>query len=189
MDLITNQGNLFADCLDLRYDSPMGSDENIKTTHGMTLCISCGLCCTGHFFVWSKLRSAELDSIESLGLKVFREPGQRGFNQPCPLWQGQCTIYDSPHYPRFCHTYKCELLKQLQNESIHLPEALIIVHQAKELIEKVELLLPDSTNDNFRERLVNHIERGKADKDFERKANELLLFLDTQFDINDFFDS
>ena len=70
-----------------------------------------------------------------------------------------------------------------------MPEALIIVHQAKELIEKVELLLPDSTNDNFRERLVNHIERGKADEGFQQKVNELLLFLDTQFDVNDFFDS
>jgi hypothetical protein len=57
------------------------------------------------------------------------------------------------------------------------------------MIEKLELLLPDSAKDNFRERLVNHIERGKADKDFQRKANALLHFLDTQFDINDFFDS
>jgi len=53
----------------------------------------------------------------------------------------------------------------------------------------VELLLPDSTNDNFRERLVSHIERGKADDGFQQKVNELLLFLDTQFDVNDFFDS
>jgi len=167
----------------------MGRKDKKYISQGMTLCKSCGLCCTGHFFVWSKLRSAELDSIESLGLKVFREPGQHGFNQPCPLWQGQCTIYDSPHYPRFCHTYKCKLLKQLLNESVRLPEALIVVEQAKEMIEKLEYLLPASTKDNFRERLVNYIERGKANKDFQRKADALLLFLDTQFDINDFFDS
>jgi hypothetical protein len=167
----------------------MGSNDNLNMSDGMTLCKSCGLCCTGHFFVWSKLRSAELDSIESLGLKVFREPENRGFNQPCPLWDGQCTIYESPHYPRFCHTYKCKLLKQLLNENIRLPEALKVVEQAKEMIEKVEILLPGSAKDNFRERLVHHMERGKADKDFQRKANALLLFLDTQFDINDFFDS
>jgi hypothetical protein len=167
----------------------MGSNDNINITHGMALCKSCGLCCTGHLFIWSKLRSAELDSIESLGLKVFREPERRGFNQPCPLWQGQCTIYDSPHYPRFCHTYKCKLLKQLLNESIRLPEALIIVEQAKGMIEKVESLLPNSINNNFRERLVDHIERGKADRDFQQKADALLFFLDSHFDINDFFDS
>jgi hypothetical protein len=187
--LLQIPGDPFAEPLGLRYDSPMGSKDNMNISHGMTLCKSCGLCCTGHFFIWSKLRSAELDPIESLGLKVFREPERRGFNQPCPLWQGQCTIYDSPHYPRFCHTYKCKLLKKLLNENIQLPEALIIVDQAKEMIEKLEYLLPISTNDNFRERLVNHIERGKANKDFQQKANALLLFLDTQFDINDFFDS
>jgi len=154
----------------------------------MSLCKSCGLCCSGHFFIWSKLRSAELDSIESLGLKVFREPERRGFNQPCPLWQGQCTIYDSPQYPHFCHTYKCKLLKQLLNENIRLPDALTVVGQAKEMIETVELLLPDSESNNFRERLVNYVEGGKVDKDFQRKANALLLFLDSQFDINDFFE-
>jgi len=189
MDSFANPGSPFADCPDLGYDSPVGRNDEINITHGMTLCKSCGLCCTGHFFIWSKLRSAELDSIESLGLKVFREPERRGFNQPCPLWQGQCTIYDSPYYPRFCHTYQCKLLKQLLNESIRLPEALIIVEQAKEMIEKLALLLPSSAKDNFRERLVDHIERDKVDKDFQRKANALLFFLDTQFDINDFFDS
>jgi hypothetical protein len=165
----------------------MSSNDNVNTSNGMALCKSCGLCCTGHFFIWSKLRSAELDSIESLGLKVFREPEQRGFNQPCPLWKGQCTIYNSPEYPRFCHTYKCKLLKQLLNENIRLSEAQIVVGDAKEMIEKVELLLPDSAKDNFRERLVEHIEGDRADKDFQREANVLLLFLDTQFDINDFF--
>jgi len=184
-----NQRASFADCFDLGYDALMGSNDNKSITPGMTLCKSCGLCCTGHFFIWSKLRSAELDSIESLGLKVFREPAQRGFNQPCPLWQGQCTIYDTPHYPRFCHTYKCKLLRQLLNENIRLSDALTVVGQAKEMIEKVELLLPDSTNNNFRERLVTHIEQGKADKDFQRKADVLLVFIDTQFDINDFFES
>jgi hypothetical protein len=70
-----------------------------------------------------------------------------------------------------------------------LPEALIIVEQAKGMIEKVESLLPNSINNNFRERLVDHIERGKADRDFQQKADALLFFLDSHFDINDFFDS
>ena len=70
-----------------------------------------------------------------------------------------------------------------------MPEALIIVEQAKEMIEKLEVLLPASAKDNFRERLVSHIEQGRADEDFQRKTDALLLYLDTQFDINDFFDS
>src|SRR5215213_1481543 len=103
-----------------------------------TLCKSCGLCCTGHLFIWTKLRSAELDSMESFGLKVVRSvPSQRGFNQPCPLWKGQCTIYALPHYPRFCQTYKCKLLQKLLDETISLPHALTIVEDAKTIIQQV----------------------------------------------------
>jgi len=153
-----------------------------------TLCKACGLCCTGHLFVWAKLRSSELDDAESLGLKVLREPHQRGFNQPCPLWDGVCTVYTSPHYPRFCHTYKCKLLKELINENIPLPEALNVIEQTKEMIDEVESLLPVSTADGFRERLVAHMEHGNLDPGFRLKANALLRVFEKQFGVNDFFD-
>ena len=56
-------------------------------------------------------------------MEVFRsDPTQRGFSQPCPLWHGQCTIYTSPHYPRFCGTYKCQLLKKVMDETTLLPD-------------------------------------------------------------------
>ena len=73
------------------------SMDQTRERDSHTLCKSCGLCCTGHLFVWAKLRPAELDPAEALGLTVFRsDPNQRGFSQPCPLWNGECTIYDSP---------------------------------------------------------------------------------------------
>jgi len=157
-------------------------------SHGTTLCKSCGLCCTGHLFIWSKLRSAELDSAQALGLHVIREPRQRGFSQPCPLWQGQCTIYTSPHYPRFCHTYKCKLLKQLLDENTTLPAALTVVQQTMGMINELELYLPASQNISFRERLIAHIEQGYSDPEFQLKANTLLAFFEKQFGVNDFFD-
>src|SRR5687768_17008068 len=147
-------------------DETKGSQANI-------LCKSCGLCCTGHLFIWAKLRSAELDSATELGLNVFgSDPGQRGFSQPCPLWHGECTIYTSPQYPHFCRTYKCKLLKEVLDESIPLPDALTVVQQAKEMIHNVEALLPSSTNTNFRERLVAQLEAleesdGLEDTDLE----------------------
>ena len=152
------------------------------------LCKACGLCCTGHLFVWAKLRSSELDAAESLGLKVLREPHQRGFNQPCPLWDGVCTVYTSPHYPRFCHTYKCKLLKELINENVQLPEALDVIEQTRKMIDEVELLLPVSSIDNFRERLVAHMEHGNLDPKFRLKADALLHVFEKQFGVNDFFD-
>jgi hypothetical protein len=169
-----------------------GIDETTKS-QGNILCKSCGLCCTGHLFVWTKLRSAELDAAQALGLNVFRSvPRQRGFSQPCPLWQGQCTVYSSPHYPHFCQTYKCKLLKKVLDETAPLPEALTLIQQAKEMIHELEAILPDSSDTNFRERLVAHLEYleqkpawDDTDLEIRRKADVVLTFYEQVFGVND----
>ena len=167
--------------------------ETENQSPGNALCKSCGLCCTGHLFIWTKLRSAELDSGEALGLNVFRSvPSQRGFNQPCPLWDGQCTVYSSPHYPHFCRSYKCKLLKKVLDETTSLADALPIVEQAKELIHEVEMLLPASPQANFRERLVEHLETlekkaawDDADLKFRLNADKLLALYERVFGVDD----
>ncbi|HAV76353.1 MAG TPA: hypothetical protein DCX53_03265 [Anaerolineae bacterium] len=166
----------------------MASKKESGESPATTLCKSCGLCCTGHLFVWSKLRSAELDNAQSLGLNVIREPGQRGFNQPCPLWEGKCTIYETPHYPRFCHTYKCKLLKQVIDENIPLSDSLKIIQETRKIIDELELLLPDSPMTSFRERLVTSMEQGVTDVNFRLKADALVDIFDTRFGVNDFLD-
>jgi uncharacterized protein len=170
--------------------SSMAGMEEAREPQANTLCKACGLCCTGHLFIWTKLRSAELDPIEALGLKVFRSvPSQRGFNQPCPLWHGQCTIYTSTSYPRFCRTYQCKLLKKLLDETTSLPEALSLVQQAKGMIYELEASLPDSPNPNFRERLVAQLEGTTAQSDehqaFRQKANALLALYKEVFGVDD----
>jgi len=129
-------------------------------------------------------------------MKVFRsDPRQRGFSHPCPLWKGQCTIHDSPHYPHVCRAYKCKLLKQVLAESTSLPAALTRIEQAKQLIHEVDLLLPVSSNNNFRERLVARLEspEGSAgpqdmELEFRRKAGELLVLYEEVFGVNDLLD-
>ena len=159
---------------------------NIGESPGTTLCTSCGLCCSGHLFAWVKLRSAEVESAQALGLRVLgSDPKQRGFNQPCPLWNGACTIYTSPQYPRSCKTYKCKLLKKLLEESINLPEAQTVVREAKQMIHYLESHLPLSPNCNFRERLVMHLESGTASREFEKASKALLQFFAEQFGVND----
>lgn len=173
--------------------SGMTDQDETKEPPGNVLCKSCGLCCTGHLFIWTKLRSAELDSAEALGLNVFRSvPSQRGFSQPCPLWQGQCTIYSSPHYPHSCRTYKCKLLKKVLDETTSLPEARTEIEQAKGIIHELEALLPDSPYTNFRERLVAHLEYleqkpawDAADLEFRLKADALLTFYERVFSVKD----
>ena len=126
-------------------------------------------------------------------MHVFRsDPNQRGFSLPCPLWQGQCTIHSSPHYPRVCRAYKCKLLKELLNENTSLPEALPVIEQAKGMIQELETFLPDSATMGFRERLVARLESpgetGQDDTEFRQKADALLLFYEEVFGVDDLVD-
>jgi len=167
--------------------------EYSRATEATALCKACGLCCTGHLFSWVRLKAVELTPLEKLGLNVIRsDPRQRGFTQPCPMWNGICTIYDSPHYPRGCDSYKCKLLRELLDESISLPKALKVVRQAKEKIDAVEEFLPSSTDISFRERLIERLEgiEGSAkpsatDSNFRLQARDLLDYFDTKFGVND----
>lgn len=132
--------------------------------------------------------------MEALGVPVLRSvPNQRGFNQPCPLWNGQCTIYHSRHYPRFCRTYKCKLLKKVLDGTTTLPQALTTVEQAKKRIEEVERLLYDSPNPNFRERLVEQLEATTAEADrspeLRRKAMGLLALYAEVFGVDDMIET
>jgi hypothetical protein len=177
--------------------SDMTEMHEMNEAPGNILCKSCGLCCTGHLFGWTKLRSAELDSADALGLRVFRSvPSERGFSQPCPLWQGQCTIYSSPQYPHYCRTYKCKLLKKVLDETTLLVEAQTLIEQAKELIRELEVLLPASPHTNFRERLVERLETlekkpawDDADLNFRRKADALLAVYHSVFGVSDLVDN
>ena len=167
----------------------MTQADEISESPGTVLCKSCGLCCTGHLFSWVRLRATELDTSQALGLNVIRsDPRQRGFTQPCPLWNGQCTVYTSPHYPRVCRTYQCKLLKEVLDENIPLSESLTVVHRAKEMIGELEALLPVSPKRNFRERLISHMVQGNADLEFRLKADALLSFYEKHFGVQDFLD-
>ena len=171
----------------------MMSMEEINAAQASDLCKACGLCCTGHLFIWVKLKPSELDPAEKLGLHVFRsDPSQRGFSQPCPLWKGTCTIYHSPHYPRGCRAYQCKLLKEVIAEKVPFSEALQVVDRAKEMIELLEPMLPVLPNKGFRERLVEHIEHPaetarweKTYLAFRTKADELLRYFEGYFGVKD----
>ena len=160
--------------------------EYSQASEATALCKACGLCCTGHLFSWVRLKAVELNPLEKMGLHVIRsDPRQRGFTQPCPMWNGICTIYDSHNYPKGCDSYKCKLLRELLDESVSLPKALRVVQQTKKLIQAVAAFLPDAPLLSFRERLVTELERGTADEAFQSQAQELLQKYEAQFGVND----
>ena len=161
------------------------------------LCKSCGLCCTGHLFAWAHLTAGELFSAQSLGLNVIQDnPHQRGFTQPCPMWNGVCALYNSPKYPRSCKRYNCDVLCRLLDEDISLTEALSTIQETLTLIREIELLLPASSSLSFRERLItykedlesNEREYTESESEFLRKAEELLTYYEEGFGMDDFID-
>jgi hypothetical protein len=170
---------------------------NMTDNDANILCKACGLCCSGHLFAWVRLNAPELDPAQSLGLTVIRDdPRQRGFTQPCPLWDGMCTVYTSPNYPRTCNTYKCVVLRRLLDDDISLPDALSVIQETLSLIREIEPLLPASSAPSFRERLITHKEilesngtepQGR-DSEFLRKTETLLTYYEDQFGVDDFID-
>lgn len=167
------------------------ADTNENLSPADTLCVTCGLCCTGHLFLWAKLKSVEVETVRGLGLNVLGvEPENRGFGLPCPLWAGKCPIHTSPDYPHACRTYKCKLLKQVIDETTPLPEALDVIEQTKSMIAELKTMLPVSRSNNFRERLVEYLEGlneaaklSDADLEFRRKAYSLLTLYEKQLGV------
>lgn len=105
-------------------------------------------------------------------------------------------MYTSPHYPRSCKTYKCNVLRQLLDDDISLPEALSVIQETLSLIHEIEPLLPASKAISFRERLITHKEeleaRGKEhtapEHEFLRKTKALLTCYEDRFGVDDFID-
>lgn len=159
-------------------------------SQSQALCKACGLCCSGHLFSWVRLDANELDKVERLGLRVVRDdPRQRGFLQPCPVWDGTCTVYESPDYPRSCQKYKCRQFKALVDEKASLSDAMEKVRQAHEMIRELENSLPSSQAVSFRERLLTKMEeRSEENREFYEKALRLVSYFEDFFGVMDFSD-
>jgi hypothetical protein len=158
-----------------------------------TLCMTCGLCCTGHLFSWVQIKAAERSRLQQLGLKIIQPSARHhGFCQPCPMWDGECAIYRSKTYPSGCRSFNCKLLRELLDESISLSKASRVIKRTKERISIVEKFLPATKSVSFRERLMEWLTRvknssglSKVDAEFLSKGNELLDDFEKQFGVND----
>src|SRR5512143_2378157 len=103
-----------------------------------TLCLSCGMCCSGTLHNWTNLQPQERSQARQLGLDVFtRRDGTVAFRQPCAAFEDPiCTIYT--HRPQACREYVCPLLKRLMDGEISLEPALSHTRQARQLIASLQ---------------------------------------------------
>lgn len=110
-----------------------------RESHSTTLCLSCGICCTGVLHPSAHLRHEELELAAALGLKVLDPTGEDPdpyFELGCHHFQGRCSVF--PHRPRVCGDYQCRLLTDYLEERITLEEGLAVVREARENIARVE---------------------------------------------------
>lgn len=117
----------------------MAEDDN--AVDGSSLCMQCGLCCQGVLHEWGGLTEAEYEPLAALGMIVERRPDYLSFHLPCSKVDGTiCTIYE--HRPETCAGYRCALLKRYQEGEIAMEDAVPRVHEARQLLARVEGLIP-----------------------------------------------
>lgn len=107
--------------------------ENLKElltmtlTNSQSLCIECGLCCSGFVFDDVELcDEKEAESVECLGLEVDEEDGAFFLVQPCRALNGnKCGIYE--YRPECCRSFECLLLKDYQESKVTKDDALRLI--------------------------------------------------------------
>jgi hypothetical protein len=149
-----------------------------------TLCVGCGLCCSGVLFTNARAEPDEVPRLKALGLEVEQGRGERlQFRLPCPHHDdGHCGIYAD----RFlkCRSFRCALLKRLDAGEVALGEAQAVVSQAKAMLARVTQLDPAAAQ--FRVRTAQRAEPAAAEagEDAARRRRLLIesLALDLFFD-------
>jgi Fe-S-cluster containining protein len=99
------------------------------------ICLSCGLCCDGTLIGFVELSREEIPALKKV-MDIKDENGHGFFLQPCSSFCDGCTVYSER--PRHCASFKCELLKSVEQKNLEFDlavETISIVKQKKISIE------------------------------------------------------
>ncbi|WP_162054955.1 YkgJ family cysteine cluster protein [Pontibacter pamirensis] len=107
----------------------------------VNICLSCGLCCDGTVIGFVQLGREEVPVLREF-IDMENANGEGFFLQPCNNYCDGCTIYSKR--PKQCASFKCGLLKSLEQKEIDFDsaiETINVVKQKKTAIEKKLALL------------------------------------------------
>jgi uncharacterized protein len=91
-----------------------------------SVCVPCGLCCSGALFSWLPVLAEERWRIEGRGLPVFQNKLGPALALPCAgLSDRGCAIYADR--PSVCVEYRCRLLNDILEGRIETERAIAIV--------------------------------------------------------------
>lgn len=102
------------------------------------ICRSCGLCCTGLVtdrVVLEPARDRLFVRLIDQQVEVKRNESTMWYALPCPLWQDECTEYQSR--PHDCQTYQCKLLRNVVAGDVETERALDIVSDARSALDSL----------------------------------------------------
>jgi uncharacterized protein len=109
------------------------------------LCTACGMCCDGTLFSFVAISSDEGRAVKALGVEVRDDAGRLRLPQRCSALEGcKCTVY--AQRPFVCRRFDCLLARSLKEKELPLDDALAIVTQARERLNRLDGLLPRRKN-------------------------------------------
>lgn len=126
-------------------------------TPSQQLCVRCGLCCQGVWFTNILSSADEVEPGKAAGFVPIVENGERLFRQPCSFHVNGCCSAYGQWRPAACVTYKCGLLRKLEDGGIEFVEACELVDEAKRLATELRTCMPEFNglfSDESRARMV-----------------------------------
>jgi hypothetical protein len=122
-----------ADNLDPKQDGTMVSPSQ-------SLCLTCGLCCTGAIFSSVQMEPEdEIPPLMAASINIYWDGNANKFKLPCAAYKNcSCTVYGNR--PKNCQRYKCELLKRFERGDISHQAALEIINKVVSLNNEVNAL-------------------------------------------------
>ncbi len=133
----------------------------------MNVCLKCGFCCDGTLLGFVQLDAEELAVYRNK--MPIEEWGHHGFFfSPCEnLTPAGCKIYTQR--PKQCGLFECQLLKNIENHSYNLSDAVDVIEALKQRREEINhqmaTYFPDLKSRSFYFK-VNEVEQLLQGDDF-----------------------
>ncbi len=107
-----------------------------------TLCLACGMCCDGTLFSFVAVSTDEARVLRAASVEVRDEAGRLRLPQRCgALKETTCQVY--AQRPFVCRRFDCLLVRAVKEKEAPLDEALSLVAEARQRLNRLDRLLPE----------------------------------------------